>query len=168
MVAVKKRIALILLLAAGLAGAVGYAVYRSSITSPEKSWAESLPPDAVASPEMVELRGQGPHPDGRPAAGASLHVVCLHDSPLNNGPALTVTQEDGTFVCPVPKGELARHLVVERPVQLVASADGFGMAWRPAFEFLPEAERKGRSRGDATLRLTKDDSPLTGRIEDAG
>jgi RNA polymerase sigma factor (sigma-70 family) len=175
MTAVKKKTVLILFVTACLAGVVGYAVYRSATASPAQSWADSLPPEVVASRETVELSGQVLTPDGRPAVGADLHAVCLHDSPLNDGPPLAVTGEDGRFACHVPKGELARHLVVERPVHLVASKDGFGMAWRPAFDFLPVEERSrvglsgrlGRGRGETTLRLVKDDAPLTGRVEDA-
>src|SRR5262249_26201324 len=151
MIAVKKKTALALLLAAGLAGTAGYAVYRSLPASAEASWAQGLPAEVVASPETAALSGKVLTPDGRPAAGADLYLVTLHPSVWDNAPRLGVTNDDGTFACPVPKGGLARHLVVERPVHLVAAAPGFGLAWHPVFDFLPEAER---SRAGLLQRLT--------------
>ena len=171
MVVIKKKVALFFLLAACLAGTAGYAVYQNWPTTPEQAWAVSLTPEQVASVETVQLAGKVLTPDGKPAAGAELRLVSLDDSPLAEGPPLAVTKEDGTFAFPVPEGELARHLVVDRPIHLVAAADGFGLAWRSVVDFMPEAKRNwaGLSWGrrDATLRLTKDDAPLTGRIEDA-
>src|SRR5262249_23260368 len=175
MLTAKKKTVVVLLLTTCFAGAAGYTTYRSWPGSPEVAWSESLTPEVMASPEMVEVSGKVLTPDGRPAAGAHVDLVNLHDASWNEGPPLAVTNEDGTFVGRIPKGELARHLVVDRPVHRVASAAGCGLGGRRAFDFLPETEqnqaglwhRLSGTRRDATLRLVKDDTPLTGRIESA-
>jgi hypothetical protein len=60
-------------------------------------------------------------------------------------------------------------------VNVVAIAKGFGLAWRPAANFLPKEERDkvgpiawfsgGLWGSSNVLKLVRDDNPLTGRIE---
>jgi RNA polymerase sigma factor (sigma-70 family) len=175
MIAGKKKLVAILLLAACFAGVAAYAVFREWPASPEQAWAVSLSPEQLVSAETVELAGKVLGSDGRPASGAKVHLISLEDSSLADGSPLAVTKEDGTFAFRVPEAELARHFVIGRSIDLVATAEGSGLAWRSVFDFLSETER-GRGkllggltkrRGGATLRLVKDDAPLTGRVEDA-
>jgi hypothetical protein len=170
-----KRYVFALTLSAVL-GLGAYAAYHFySAEPPSQAWSSALTPEEVQAEATVELAGQVFDPDGKPLAGAELSVVALDDSPLNGGPPLARSGPDGRFTLAAPKSELARHLAAARPVDVVAVARGFGMAWRPAIDFLPKEERDKASpfarlsaawSGSApVLKLTRDANPLTGRIE---
>jgi hypothetical protein len=171
----KKYVALALV---ALLGIGGYAAYRFSRTeAAPQAWATALTARELQAEETVELSGQVLDPAGHPVAGAELSVVTFWDSPLNDGPPRATSGPDGRFSLAAPKSELARHLAAARPVDVVAAAKGFGMAWRPAADFLSRDElaRVGplsfeqllsaASKDAAVLKLVRDDTPLTGRVE---
>jgi RNA polymerase sigma factor (sigma-70 family) len=175
MTRLKQKSALALVLVA-LFAVGSYAAYHYCAAEPPgQAWTAALTPEEIRADETVQLSGQVLDPDGRPREGAEVYLVALFDSPLNDGPAAARTDQDGRFTLAAPKSELARHLAAVRPVDVVAVARGFGMAWRPAADFLPREERDkvgpislftGGLWGSApVLKLTRDDTPLTGRIE---
>jgi RNA polymerase sigma factor (sigma-70 family) len=172
----KKKHVLALLLVA-FVGAGGYSAYRfSTAEPPAQAWATALTAAEVQAEETVQLTGQVLDPDGHPREGAELFVMAEADSPLNDGPPRATSGADGRFTLAASKSELARHLAAARAVAVVAVARGFGMAWSPAANFLPEEERakvgplpfdltlSGLSKNAAVLKLVKD-TPLAGRIE---
>jgi RNA polymerase sigma factor (sigma-70 family) len=169
----KKRfaLALVVLLAVG-----GYAAYLyCTAEPPAQAWTSALTAGEIRAEETVQLVGQVLDPDGRPCEGAELYLVAQTDSPLNEAPSGAKSDKDGRFTLAAPKSELARLLAAARPVDVVAVAKEFGMAWRPAANFLPKAERDkvgpiswfvGGSWDNSTvLKLARDDIPLTGGIE---
>jgi RNA polymerase sigma factor (sigma-70 family) len=173
----KKKSVFALALVA-LLGIGGYVAYRfSRAEAPPQAWATALTPGELQAEETVELSGRVLDPDGRPVAGAELSIVTFWDSPLNDGPPRARSGPDGRFTLAAPKSELARHLAAARPVDVVAIAKGFGMAWRPAADFLSNEERakvgplsfeqllSAASKNATVLKLVRDDTPLTGRIE---
>src|SRR5262249_30913158 len=113
-------------------------------------------------------------PDGRPLAGAELYLAALWESPLNTAAPRARSGPDGRFALPAPKSELARHLAAARPVDVVAVANGFGMAWRPGADFPPKEDRDkiglvtwlpaASSAARPELKLVRD-TPLTGLVE---
>ncbi|HLJ97556.1 MAG TPA: sigma-70 family RNA polymerase sigma factor [Gemmataceae bacterium] len=159
-----------------LLGIGGYAAFHFySAEAPPQAWTAALTPEEVRAEETVELSGQVLDPDGRPFAGAELSLVARWDSPLNGGSPRTSSGPDGRFTLAAPKSELARHLAAARPVDVLAVAKGFGLAWRSVADFLPKHERDkvnpfarleaGFLGSAAVLKLARDDFPLTGRIE---
>jgi hypothetical protein len=168
----KKRVvalALVALLAVG-----GYAIYQyCTAEPPAQAWTSALTAGEIRAEETVQLAGQVLDPDGRPCEGAELYLVAQADSPLNDAPAAARSDKDGRFTLAAPKSELARLFAAARPVDVVAVARGFGMAWRPAANFLPKAERDkvgpiswfaGSWDNSTVLKLARE-APLTGRIE---
>jgi RNA polymerase sigma factor (sigma-70 family) len=154
----------------------GYAAYQYYAAGPPaQAWTTALAPEEIRAEETVRLSGQVLDADGRPHEGAELFLAALFDSPVNSGPPAAKTDKDGRFTLATPKSELARHLAAARPVDVVAVAKGFGMAWRPAADFLPKEERdkvgtitrlfSALSGSAGVLKLARDDNPLTGRIE---
>jgi RNA polymerase sigma factor (sigma-70 family) len=170
----KKR--LVALAFATLLAAGGYAAYQYGTAEPlAQAWTSALTPNEVKAEEIVRLSGQVLDPDGQPLEGAQLYLVAMWDSPLNEGPPAGTSGKDGRFTLAAPKSELARHFAAARSVDVLAVAKGFGMAWGPAADFQPKEERNkvgpisrftGGLWGSApVLKLTRDDAPLSGRIE---
>jgi RNA polymerase sigma factor (sigma-70 family) len=164
-------LSLVALLALG-----GYTTYRYVMAEPAgQAWTSALTPSEVRAEETVQLSGQVLDPEGQPYEGADLYLVALDDSPLNDGPPAARSGPDGRFTLATPKSELARHFAAARPVDVVAVAKGFGMAWRSAASFLPKEETDkvgpistfsaSLSGNTAVLKLAREDTPLTGRIE---
>jgi protocatechuate 3,4-dioxygenase beta subunit len=89
-------------------------------------------------------------PDGKPFAGARLFVV-TRGAKKNDLTVQATTGEDGRFSVSVPRSDF------ERQAKLVAAAGGHGPAW---------VEVAKRPAGPLTLRLVKDDVPITGRVLD--
>jgi RNA polymerase sigma factor (sigma-70 family) len=159
-----------------LLGIGGYAAYHfGRAEGLPQAWTAALSPEEVRAEETVELSGQVLDPDGHPLTGAEVYVVAMWDSPLNSGPPRARSGPDGRFTLAAPKSELAGHLAAVRPVDVLAVAGGFGMAWRPAVDFLPKEEKEkvgpfarlsaALSDGTPVLKLARDDVPLTGRVE---
>jgi RNA polymerase sigma factor (sigma-70 family) len=113
--------------------------------------APSAPSSKDTAPS-VELSGTVLGPDEKPLVGARLY---LWTSAVKKHADLAVratTGADGRFRFAATQGEL------ERRAKIVATAEGSGPDWTDA---APVA--KG---GEATLRLVKDDVPITGRVLD--
>jgi RNA polymerase sigma factor (sigma-70 family) len=170
----KKSVCALALVA--LLGVGGYSAYHfATAEPPAQAWTSALTPGEIRAEETVRLTGQVLDPDGRPHEGAELYLMALWDSPLNGGPPAARSGKDGRFTLAAPKSELARHLAAARPVEIVAVARGFGMAWGPAADFLPKEERgkvgpissfgAGLWASAPALKLTRDDAPLSGRVE---
>ncbi|MFL5338594.1 MAG: sigma-70 family RNA polymerase sigma factor [Gemmataceae bacterium] len=84
---------------------------------------------------------------GKPIAGASVRFWTKTEK--QEGNAVT-TKEDGTFRLNISQAALAGG-------KLVASARGFGVDW---------LEASALGKGDVTLTLPPDDSPIAGRVLD--
>jgi RNA polymerase sigma factor (sigma-70 family) len=111
-------------------------------------------------------------PDGKPFAGATVTVwwhsgtgwVLWHQSAMHTDrPRRVATSAaDGNFRFSLSRAEMKGSLANSRPnpwdtVMVVASAKGHGPAWASVVDF---------AKKDLTLRLARDDVPITGRIRD--
>ncbi len=143
-------------------------------SSPEVAWAEDQPLQSLPAEAKVELTGRVVGPDGKPAAGARVAVFTPEKSSFGDGKPLATTAADGIFKFSVPRSELALHLGEQNTgAQVVATADGYGLAWRSVAAFLPKEEQSGTQRflnlfrggNEPILRLVADDAPLSGQIK---
>jgi RNA polymerase sigma factor (sigma-70 family) len=156
--------------------------------SPDRSTAptEDLPKPVEAVPQPVALPAPDPDkpadpakppaggvegaanyggrvlgPDGKPFAGAKLYALYYTPKVLPI-PARGTSDKDGGFGFTVERKEFDRGASA-RPwdeVIVVATADGYGLGV-PDFE-----PGKPFSHAEMTIRLAKDDTPITGRILD--
>jgi RNA polymerase sigma factor (sigma-70 family) len=100
-------------------------------------------------------------PDGRPVRGARVYLT-VHDASVKGTPkARAVTGATGRFHFTAPRADKDSKSVTS----LFATADGFGPAWvisqaKPWWPWRREIDRTGAF----TLRLAKDDVPVSGRI----
>jgi RNA polymerase sigma factor (sigma-70 family) len=171
----KTKIAIALLLAGGLFAAGAGAMAHQAL-SPKNSEtpaiAKSEPPanrddttpqttkDSGEIKEAVTFSGRVVNPEGRPVPGAKLHLIAQSWASGKPVHVETKSGADGSFHLAVAPSE-ARRLADEPPwsrTYVLAMADGFG----PAVSLREALE----SAGDLTLRLAKDDVPITGRILD--
>ncbi len=129
--ATKVKLATVLLLALGLLGAGVNVLARA----------------AAPGAEDVEVAGRVVDPDGKPVAGARLHVW----AGAPGGKPRATTGPDGRFRVTVTAAE------AKGGATLVARADGLGPDW-------VKLERPAKV--DVTLRLAKDDLPVRGRVLD--
>ncbi len=162
----KTKLAMLILLTGSLlsGGAVVH-FQRTSAESDEPPAAEKAKPQPPAVPAVKEdqksktFAGQVLDPDGKPIAGAKLYVLYYTSKELPI-PVRATSDKDGRFRFAVAKNDFDRSIAA-RPwdeALVVAMADGYG-AGVPAF--LSE-----KPATDWTLRLAKDDVPITGRIID--
>ncbi|HZV05282.1 MAG TPA: sigma-70 family RNA polymerase sigma factor [Gemmataceae bacterium] len=169
----KKKMLLFAVVVIGLLG--GVAMYpQVKNSSPEVAWAEDQPLQSLPAEAKVELTGRVVGPDGKPAAGARVAVFTPEKSSFGDGKPLATTAADGIFKFSVPRSELALHLGEQNTgAQVVATADGYGLAWRSVAAFLPKEEQSGTQRflnlfrggNEPILRLVADDAPLSGQIK---
>jgi RNA polymerase sigma factor (sigma-70 family) len=160
----KSRIASLLILIAALfaAGAAVAARQEPGARKPE----EPAPkPQAVVRPqaatradngkETVTYSGRVIGPDGRPVAVAELHLglAWFHSRRPSPSPAGVTTGADGRFRFTVPKVKFG-----DQGTTVAATAANYGVAW---VDVPP-----GGKKEDLTLRLVKDDAPITGQIVD--
>jgi RNA polymerase sigma factor (sigma-70 family) len=116
---------------------------------------------AKADKKSATLAGQVLGPDGQPVRGASVYYARHDDRPKSTPKANAVTDKAGRFHFIVPGSGKEGEVLTS----LYATADGFGPAW-----VLTEAKswwrwpREVDREGAFTLRLPKDDVPVTGRI----
>jgi RNA polymerase sigma factor (sigma-70 family) len=110
------------------------------------------PRPAEDQAQAVEISGRVLDPEGKPLAGAKLSVWT--DDSVGKPPARerAPTGEDGRFRLQVTKAEIARK------AKVVATAEGLGPDWIGI--------RNPEKVSDVTLRLAKDDIPITGRVLD--
>jgi len=174
----KKKLFLLSLLVLSLSGGA-ILLWQASATSPATAWAEEQLLQDLPAEATVELGGRVLTPDGKPAAGARIGVLTWEKSSFGDGAPRTTSAADGTFKLSVPRTELALHLSARNTgVDLIATADGFGLGWKRVAAFLSKEELKGlqsqslqgllnlfRSGDEPVIRLVADDAPLSGQIK---
>jgi hypothetical protein len=162
MVVNKLKVLTVVALTAGVLAAAGLRLHRgagaAAAQAPQAApAAEKARPAAKQPPAPppakegeVEVRGRVLDPEGRPLAGARLILLPVApDAAKAAKPTFAAkTDGDGHFTLSVRR----ENMVANR--DLVAVADGFGIAWAPA-------DTLGKS--EVTLRLVKD-LPIEGRI----
>jgi RNA polymerase sigma factor (sigma-70 family) len=179
----KTKIAAALLLAAGLFAA-GAGVLRHQTVAAEESKDPPAPPAAKTPPrppaaeakplaaeakapaadnkddkEPIAFSGRVLDPDGKPFAGAKLHVLYWTPKALPV-PARAASDAEGRFRFDVPRADFDRSYTPAPWDQatVVAVAAGFGLG-------IQEFPGNRSQRTDITIRLVKD-VPLTGRVLD--
>jgi RNA polymerase sigma factor (sigma-70 family) len=122
------------------------------------------PPEAKATPpapavkedkERIAYAGRVLGPDGRPVAGARLYLTTVRGNLRRPAPSpeRATTGPDGRFRFAVPTADFGGHYTV-----VAAAAPGCGPGWVQV--------KAGGKRDDLTLRLVKDDVPITGEVVD--
>jgi RNA polymerase sigma factor (sigma-70 family) len=152
---------LVILAAAGLVG-FGLAAVPTPGGQPKDPppAVKPEPADTTAAGEKT-FGGQVVGPDGKPVAGAKLYTL-YYTPKILPIPARGTSDADGKFRFAVEKKSFDSSLS-QRPWDetiVVAAADGYGLG-APKFE-------PGRMPGESgwSIRLAKDDVPITGRILD--
>jgi RNA polymerase sigma factor (sigma-70 family) len=104
--------------------------------------------------ETITVRGRVLGPDGRPVAGAKLHMTLawVHPSQSSPSPEYATTGPDGRFAFTVPKGRFSNQDTV-----VVALAANHGAGW---------VQVPANKQDDLTIRLAEDDIPITGQVVD--
>lgn len=113
---------------------------------------------AVAGGQRLVLAGRVLGPDGRPVAGAKLHVQTSYDSNVAaDSPVRATTAKDGKFRFEVAQSEFDAHgrQMFGRYLPIVAAAEGYGPDWGNAIQ-----------DGEITLRLAPDEMAIRGRLVD--
>jgi hypothetical protein len=168
----KTAMAALVLLAAGLFVAGAGVLRHPTVAAQEGREAPAAPaakaparpaaaeakPPAEDDKEAVAIAGRVLDPDGKPLAGARVYQTFWAESIAAYPPAPKVRatcDRDGRFRFTIPRDDWTREF--HAVPQVVAVADGFGPDWVRLEQ--PE-DRK------LTLRLVKDDVPVTGRILD--
>jgi protocatechuate 3,4-dioxygenase beta subunit len=165
MILSKFKFAAGLLLAAGLLGTL-YLFPRlsppalSAPTPPKPAPAWDQPPAAAAGKAAVrdpggtvadvEFHGRVVDPDGKPLAGAKLFLADRTDAAGVGRRQVGTTDDGGRFQVTLPRAEWDSDQV------LVTTADGLAPDW---------VGTRGLKAGqEITLRLARDDIPITGRL----
>jgi protocatechuate 3,4-dioxygenase beta subunit len=137
----------------------------SQLPSAPKEAPNSQPPETKPpAPDGKETSAYGGRvlgPDGKPVAGAKLYALYYTPKVLPI-PARGTSDKEGSFRFTIAQKEFDRG-VSARPwdeVMVVAVAEGYGLGV-PDFEL-----GKPFSHTELTIRLVKDDTPITGRILD--
>jgi protocatechuate 3,4-dioxygenase beta subunit len=165
----KTKIAVALLLAAGIVSAACGVAYSSVSNDEEYKSTPQKPVDQKVSPkkeaskekkESVTYSGRAVDPDGKPVAGAKVYYYFVTRDEVPT-PARATTNPDGRFVFTLtPKDVPLSPVPSERdPLRtgyIVVKADGFTFAWRSPV----------KQATDVTFQLARDDSPVEGRIVD--
>jgi RNA polymerase sigma factor (sigma-70 family) len=174
----KTKLATALLLTAGLLAGTGALTRfrpaaaaeeppaaRKEAPKPEAAKPEGAKPAAAAVPDEeqgdITYSGRVLDPDGKPFAGARLHLLYYTPKALPVPPRAT-SDAEGHFQFRVARADFDRSYNTAPWDQAipVAVAKGFGMG-------LPDTRlRKAGSRTGLTLWLVKDDAPLHGRVLD--
>lgn len=150
----KAKIATAVLLAAGLFAGGAAVLTRQALAAKGEETAPAAKPEApapekggaVAARDAVALRGRVLDPDGKPVAGARLYLLGGGGKDKAPPQVRATTGPDGRFGLTAARDQSP----------LIAAADGYGPAWVSNFD----------KADDLTLRLVRDDVPITGRILD--
>ncbi len=148
MFAKKVTIATLLALAAALlaAGAGALVGRPGDAALAREAPPPAAPPRAQPPADAAEVSGRVLDPDGKPLAGARLYLLEA-SRPAQTPPAARATTDgEGRFRLALGDGGKV----------LFAAADGYGPAWT----------RDLAGPGEVTLRLARDDVPISGRILD--
>jgi RNA polymerase sigma factor (sigma-70 family) len=154
----KVKTAAAVLLIAGLVVAAALAPRRTvadeAAPSPKPPAVQAKSPAARDS-DSIAYSGRVLGPDGRPVAGARLYVTVAMGYLRRPAPSPEYgrTGPDGRFRFTVPSAQFADQYTV-----VTATATGHGPGW-------VQVPAGGR-RDDLTLRLVKDDVPITGQVVD--
>jgi protocatechuate 3,4-dioxygenase beta subunit len=161
----KAKVATAVLLAVSLViGAGALAAWEPPAGSQKPTAAGQKPePAAVKEAEKppaddkdaIAYGGRVLGPDGRPVAGARLHMTLAWGYPHEPAPSpeYATTGPDGRFRFAVPKAEFGDQSTV---VAAAAASHGVGWVNVPA----------GGKRDDLTIQLVDDDVPVTGQVVD--
>src|SRR5262245_34919058 len=155
---IKKSVFLALAVATlvALGMGMGSATHTAANPAPEQPKA-NVPNETplTAKPQTAEslsFSGRVLSPDGKPLAGAKVYIseaMGYLKEPYDS-PAQATTGPDGRFECAAPKDKFGEYASV-----VAASAAGYGAAWVNA---------NPQRRSGLTIRLVKDDVPVTGQI----
>jgi RNA polymerase sigma factor (sigma-70 family) len=138
----------------------------SEMPGPQRSQAaksQTSVPQEEAMGDRFEYAGIVLDPDGKPVAGAKLHLAYWGSRGQVRSEVRGTTDAQGRFRFTVTMRDLTDN-DQENPwnwAQVVAAADGFGIGWSAS----PGNERKVDPRG-LTIRLARDEMPIEGRIVD--
>ncbi|HEV3261598.1 MAG TPA: sigma-70 family RNA polymerase sigma factor [Gemmataceae bacterium] len=113
--------------------------------------------------DAVAFGGRVLDPDGKPLAGAKIYMLYYTMPRRLAVPVRATSDKDGRFHFTIAKADFARWYSTEpwSSAFVVAQADGYGLAFD-----VPRRGKKPQPPTDMTLRLAKDDVPVTGRILD--
>jgi RNA polymerase sigma factor (sigma-70 family) len=164
----KAKVAVVLVVAVGLLAAAGVLACQALADKAQRAGppakAEQPGPGNKPAPRKIDrdsvtCSGRVLRPDGKPLAGAKVFQAFAvefidHHPPPAPKPRGT-TGRDGQFHFTVPRAELASD--PKAVLQVVAVADGFGPDWVR----LDKPDQR-----PLTLRLVRDDVPISGRILD--
>ena len=169
----KMKIASVLLLAAGVVAAAAGALTHEIPAA--RTAAEPLAPAAKEEPERparkptagaenqaanaIQVSGRVLDPDGQPVGGAKLYqairVEFIEHDPPPAPKSRGTSGRDGRFGFTVAKADLPAK--PDDLLQVVAIAEGFGPGW---------VSLDKSAAQDVTVRLARDDVPITGRVLD--
>ncbi len=138
--------------------------------------------DADAVPDgklLLHYRGQVLDPEGRPLAGAKV-ILSYYNTRVhaNSAAQRATTGADGWFDFETRRADFAQGIGKKWLAPgLVVAAEGYGCARRPSLDFETTGEARKHlsneeiieigetaTEHDNTLRLVRDDAPLTGRL----
>jgi RNA polymerase sigma factor (sigma-70 family) len=153
-----KLTAMLLLALAALGTGLGVFARPPGQGPPAPPAAKSKPPAPAVKDEgkeRITYGGRVLGPDGRPFAGAKLYLTMAMGYLRRPAPSpeYAMSGPDGRFRFTVPKAEFGDHYTI-----VTATAANCGPGWVDV--------KAGGRRDDLTLRLVKDDVPITGQIVD--
>jgi beta-lactamase regulating signal transducer with metallopeptidase domain len=119
---------------------------------------------AEAPGDRLEYGGRVVDPDGKPFSGAGLHLAYHGRGPDAPVRVRTTSDAAGRFQFVVARGDLDPVREPADFAQVVATADGFGPGWENTFTLIANGP-KPDSR-NLTIRLARDDVPISGRFVD--
>ncbi len=159
----KIKLTMLLLAASLLGGGAVVHFQQAAAESDEPPATEKAKPQRPSAPAAKEdqqskaFAGRVLDPDGKPIAGAKLYVFCHTPKELPI-PVRAASGKDGRFRFTIAKKEFDSSISWPwREAIVVAMADGYGIS-------IPTYQRDNLT--NLTLRLAKDDVPITGRVLD--